>query len=177
MTPMVADLVEKGVRNSPPRDDALLSIGAAAARAGVSIRALRYYQQRGLLAPGSTTGGLRRYSESDLARVARIRELQSLLGLDLDEIATVLHHEDRVAEIRAAYLDQRTSDPARRELLHEALTLHLELRATIESKRAALDTLLDDLDARVRRIEDALGPAHKSRSHSPQSNRPKSGKR
>jgi DNA-binding transcriptional MerR regulator len=41
----------------------LLGIGAAAARAGVSERALRYYQQLGLLTPcHSTPGGMRRYS-------------------------------------------------------------------------------------------------------------------
>ena len=69
---------------SPPAaGEPLLGIGAAAERAGVSERALRYYQQLGLLVPACTPGGLRRYSEDDLARVARIRELQALLGLDL----------------------------------------------------------------------------------------------
>ena len=93
----------------------LLGIGAAAAQAGVSERALRYYQQLGLLEPASTTpGGLRRYSADDLARVARIRELQTLLGLNLDEIAIVLRNEDRLAQIRRAYRDERTSDDERR---------------------------------------------------------------
>ncbi len=88
----------------------LIGIGAAAARAGVSERALRYYQQLGLLAPARTTpGGLRRYSAANLARVARIRELQTLLGLNLDEIAVVLRNEDRLAQIR---LDGTTSGPA-----------------------------------------------------------------
>ena len=58
----------------------LLGIGAAAAQAGVSERALRYYQQLGLITPcACTPGGMRRYSEDDLARVARIRQLQALL--------------------------------------------------------------------------------------------------
>ena len=55
-------------------------------------------QQIGLLAPACTTpGGLRRCSEDDLARVARIRELQTLLGLNLDEVAVVLRNQDRLA--------------------------------------------------------------------------------
>src|SRR5262245_12962433 len=83
------------------RPEQLLGIGAAAERAGVSQRALRYYQQIGLLTPcGCTPGGLRRYSEDDLARVARIRQLQELLGLDLDAIARVLNDEDRMAQIK-----------------------------------------------------------------------------
>ena len=100
----------------------LLGIGAAAARSGCSERALRYYQQLGLMVPASTTpGGMRRYSEDDLARVARIRELQTLLGLNLDEIAIVLRHEDRLAEIRRAYHDERTTDDERRGLVRECL--------------------------------------------------------
>jgi DNA-binding transcriptional MerR regulator len=93
----------------------LLGIGAAAERAGVSQRALRYYQQLGLITPcGCTPGGMRRYSEADLARVARIRQLQELLGLNLDEIALVLRGEDRMAEIRLAYHDEGTSLDERR---------------------------------------------------------------
>ena len=115
--------VNTTARRAPPRRPAtaaeqeeLLGIGAAAARAGVSERALRYYQQLGLLEPACTTpGGLRRYSEDDLARVARIRELQTLLGLNLDEIAVVLRNEDRLAEIRSGLpgrADQRRGAPA-----------------------------------------------------------------
>ena len=43
----------------------------------VPQRALRYYQQRGLITPsGCTPGGMRRYSHEDLARVAKIRQWQ-----------------------------------------------------------------------------------------------------
>src|SRR5580693_5586128 len=94
----------------------LVGIGAAAQQAGVSQRALRYYQQIGLLTPcGCTPGGLRRYSEDDLARVARIRQLQALLGLNLDEIARVLRDEDRMAQIKRAYLDEGTSRRERQQ--------------------------------------------------------------
>jgi MerR family transcriptional regulator, repressor of the yfmOP operon len=130
----------------------LLGIGAAAARLGVSERALRYYQQLGLLVPACTTpGGLRRYSEADLARVARIRELQTLLGLNLDEIAVVLRSEDRIAQIRLVFHDERTSEGERRQLTRECLTLQERLRATVEAKRAALESFLADLDARIDR--------------------------
>jgi DNA-binding transcriptional MerR regulator len=136
----------------------LLGIGAAANRLGVSERALRYYQQLGLVAPASTTpGGLRRYSEEDIARVERIRELQTLLGLNLDEIAIVLRNEDRMAQIRRTYHDERTSDQERRRLTRECLTLQENLRATVEAKRVALVGFLADLDARIKRGQDLLG--------------------
>src|ERR1700722_19668821 len=134
----------------------LLGIGAAAAQLGVSERALRYYQQLGLLRPACTPGGLRRYSADDIARVTRIRELQDLLGLNLDEIAIVLSREDRMAEIRLSYHDERTSQEERRRLIRESLSLQELLRATVEAKRAALTGFLTDLDARIDRSRTLL---------------------
>jgi MerR family transcriptional regulator, repressor of the yfmOP operon len=142
-------------RGQHEQNEELLGIGAAAAQAGVSERALRYYQQLGLLVPACTTpGGLRRYSADDLARVARIRELQNLLGLNLDEIAIVLRNEDRMAQIRRAYKDERTSADERRGLTRECLTLLESLRETVEAKRSALESFLADLDARIGRARD-----------------------
>jgi DNA-binding transcriptional MerR regulator len=145
----------------------LLGIGAAAARAGVSERALRYYQELGLITPcGCTPGGMRRYSEDDLSRVARIRQLQTLLGLNLDEIAVVLRSEDRLAQIRQAYRHEHTNDADRCELAAESLQLQQELRATVEAKRLAIDGFLTDLDdriARTRDLVDRLKPARQRR--------------
>jgi DNA-binding transcriptional MerR regulator len=146
------------VSDQPPApSEELLGIGAAAARAGVSERALRYYQQLGLIVPSCTTpGGLRRYSDENLARVARIRELQTVLGLNLDEIAIVLRNEDRLTQIRQAYSDERTSDDERLRLIRECLTLLERLRTTVEGKRVALENFLGDLEARIGRANDVL---------------------
>ena len=47
------------------------SIGQAAERSGVSADTLRYYEREGILTPaGRTSGGLRRYSELDLEKIA-----------------------------------------------------------------------------------------------------------
>jgi DNA-binding transcriptional MerR regulator len=141
-----------------PESAQLLGIGAAAARAGVSQRALRYYQQIGLLTPcACTPGGLRRYSEEDLARVARIRQLQELLGLDLETIARVLHDEDRRAQIRRAYLDEDTSREERQELLRESLDLQQRLRAVVEVKLRGIQGFLADLDTRIAKTRALLG--------------------
>jgi DNA-binding transcriptional MerR regulator len=133
----------------------LLGIGAASARAGVTERALRYYQELGLLTPAQcTTGGMRRYSEQDLARVQRIRQLQTLLGLDLDEVAAVLRSEDRLAEIKRTWCDDGTSDTERLAMARESLRLLRDLRATVEAKQRAIDGFLADLDARIGRSAD-----------------------
>ena len=135
---------------APAAGQDLCGIGAAAAKAGVSQRALRYYQQLGLLTPhGCTPGGLRRYSHDDLARVARIRQLQTLLGLNLDEISLVLRNEDRLAEIRLAYHAEGATCVERRDLARESLQLQHELRETVEAKRLGIEGFLTDLDARI----------------------------
>jgi DNA-binding transcriptional MerR regulator len=136
---------------------ALLGIGAAAVRARVSERALRYYQQLGLITPsGSTPGGLRRYSEENLERVARIRELQDLLGFNLDEIRDVLASEDQLAELRRLYRDEEVGVAQRRQLMADSLTLQEGLQATVHAKRIALDHFLEDVEARINRMRDWL---------------------
>ncbi len=118
---------------------------------------MRYYQQIGLITPcACTPGGTRRYSEDDLARVARIRQLQDLLGFNLDEIAVILRSEDRMAQIKRSYHHEQTSDTERRELVRESLRLQHELRAAVEAKRQAIEGFLADLDARIARSSDLL---------------------
>jgi DNA-binding transcriptional MerR regulator len=143
--------------NATSGPGALVGIGAASARAGVTERALRYYQQLGLLTPAEcTTGGMRRYSEDDLARVERIRQLQTLLGLDLDEVAAVLRSEDRLAEIKRTWSDDGTSDTERLAMALESLRLLQDLRATVKAKQQAINGFLADLDARIGRSTDWL---------------------
>jgi DNA-binding transcriptional MerR regulator len=137
--------------------EALVPIGQAATRCGVSERALRYYQEIGLLTPsGRTPGGLRRYAQADLDRVGRIRELQTLLGLNLDEVRAVLGNEDRLAVLRQEYRAARPGSARRRELIKEGLELRRVLRATVVAKRDGLQRFLDDLDAESDRLTHLL---------------------
>jgi DNA-binding transcriptional MerR regulator len=58
-----------------PQSQALLSIGETARRSGSSPRALRYYEEQGLLAPERTEGGQRRYPADAVERVLLYRRL------------------------------------------------------------------------------------------------------
>ncbi|MBT2232433.1 MerR family transcriptional regulator [Nonomuraea sp. NEAU-A123] len=63
-----------------------MRIGDAAAAAGTTPRALRFYEQRGLLtAPPRTATGQREYGPREVARVRIIRELLSL-GLTIEDV-------------------------------------------------------------------------------------------
>ena len=71
----------------PPRNS--LTIGEVASRSAVRTSTLRYYEERGLISSGRTTGGQRRYARETLRRVAVIRAAR-ILGLTLEEIRKAL---------------------------------------------------------------------------------------
>jgi DNA-binding transcriptional MerR regulator len=122
-----------------------LRIGDAAARAGVSPRTLRYYDELGLLSPSEyTAGGERRYREADLVQLQRILELREALGMNLDEIKEFLESEQRLDEVRAAYRAKRevhtkAARLQRRALLEEALQLNESLKEQLDAKLTRMD--------------------------------------
>ncbi len=64
----------------------LIAIGELAARTGVAVSAIRFYEARGLVAALRTRGGQRRFLRADIRRVSFILIAQQM-GLSLDEIA------------------------------------------------------------------------------------------
>jgi DNA-binding transcriptional MerR regulator len=66
-----------------------LNPSEAAKRLGVSAKALRLYEARGLIAPVRTAAGWRAYGPDEMARVAEIAALREL-GLSLAQVARVL---------------------------------------------------------------------------------------
>ncbi|MER7847046.1 heavy metal-responsive transcriptional regulator [Kitasatospora sp. NPDC096077] len=71
-----------------------MRIGELAARAGVSTKAVRFYEQAGLLpAPPRTPGGYRDYPPRAADRLAFVRGAQAA-GLTLGEIREVLRIRD-----------------------------------------------------------------------------------
>ena len=92
-------------RDDPTRG--VYGISVAAELVGMGTQNLRLYERRGLLEPGRTDGGTRRYSSDDVHRLRRIGELLAC-GLNLAGIALVLDLEAANAQLRAE-LDDQTS--------------------------------------------------------------------
>lgn len=67
----------------------VISIGDLAARVGVSVSAIRFYEAKGLLQPFRNSGGQRRFLRSDIRRVSFILIAQQL-GLTIEAIRTEL---------------------------------------------------------------------------------------
>jgi len=81
-------------------DDGVYAISVAASMVSMEIQNLRVYERRGLLTPDRTSGGSRLYSDDDVLRLERIRDLLAE-GLNLVGIARVLELEDEVDRLRA----------------------------------------------------------------------------
>jgi len=69
--------------------DSVLTIGEVARRSGVASSALRFYEERGLIASVRAGSGHRRYPRSVLRRIAFIVFAQRI-GLTLEEIGAEL---------------------------------------------------------------------------------------
>jgi MerR family transcriptional regulator, thiopeptide resistance regulator len=123
--------------------DTPLGPAETANRFGISIKALRLYEQRGLLKPsraanGSTGAAWRVYGPDQLARLHQILALKRL-GLSLGQIGELLVGQDALDPILAVQERVLTKDSER---ITRALTLIRKAR----TKLAAGDVLsLDDL--------------------------------
>ena len=94
-----------------PRDDekavGVYAISVAAELTGLGMQNIRQYEKRGLLRPGRTEGGTRRYSRDDVDRLHRISQLLTA-GLNLAGIALVLDLEADNDHLRTQLDDRAT---------------------------------------------------------------------
>ncbi len=74
-------------------------IGELARQAGVTVRAIRYYEELGILAPPARPSQHRRYTDTDLVHLQRVQQLKGY-GLSLGEIREIfeLAREDPTGE-------------------------------------------------------------------------------
>jgi DNA-binding transcriptional MerR regulator len=122
----VADTIEIDSR-SPE----LLTIGEVSRLYGVTLRALRFYEQRGLLNP-IRRGGARFYDATQKVRLQMILKGKHL-GFTLTEITDLLNTEDS--------REQKSGDFALDQRMVESQLRHLEER------RADLDQAIGELRA------------------------------
>ena len=87
----------------------MLRIGEVAARAGVSVRALRYYEEQGLLEAERTPSGQRRYPESAVGRVHFVQQLYAagLSSKDVLELLPCVHTGVATPAMLARLTEQR----------------------------------------------------------------------
>lgn len=86
-------------------DDTLYSIGELAQRTGLTVKTIRFYSDRGIVAPTDRSpAGYRLYTIDAAARLDLVRTLREL-GLDLPTIRKVMDRELSFPEVAAAHAE------------------------------------------------------------------------
>ena len=130
---------------------ALLKIQEVAAETGLTTRAIRYYEEMGLLEPAARSGGAYRlYDASDLERLRTIKELRDDAGFSLAQIGQLL--EDEAARERNRERFRATQDQAER-------------RAILEDARDRVDHQIETLEAKAGRLKAMIDAARDRRTH------------
>jgi MerR family transcriptional regulator, heat shock protein HspR len=97
-----------------PPERPLYTISVAAELVRLPVPTLRLYEEKGLVLPQRTDGGTRRYSDADLARIARISELVAS-GVTLAAVAMVLDLQDDNADLASRNRSLRERNTALRQ--------------------------------------------------------------
>ena len=84
----------------PPPDAAVYVISVAAELSGLHPQTLRTYERMGLITPGRTGGGGRRYSGRDIDLLREIASLTSA-GIGIEGVRRILELEHRAAALAA----------------------------------------------------------------------------
>jgi DNA-binding transcriptional MerR regulator len=145
--------------------DRLYSIGELARRTGLAVRTIRFYSDRGIVAPaGRSPAGYRLYDADAVARLDLVRTLRDL-GVDLPTIRKVVNRELPLPAVAAAHAEaldvqirilrlrravltavaKRGSTPEETELMHKLARLSEDERQRLIGD--FLDAVFGDLSA------------------------------
>ncbi|MFC6153026.1 heat shock protein transcriptional repressor HspR [Nocardioides yefusunii] len=104
----------------PSPDAAVYVISVAAELTGLHPQTLRTYERQGLITPGRTGGGGRRYSARDVEKLREIAELTAT-GIGLEGVKRILELDNQVTALQAVNDELRAELAATREALRQAL--------------------------------------------------------
>lgn len=114
-------------------DETMLAANECAARIGLTVRALRLYEQRGLIRPRRTAKGWRLYGAAEIARLHEVLALKRL-GLSLSRITALL--QGRAVDLDGTLAVQQAALSEQRRRLDLGLSLVNAARATLAAGRS-----------------------------------------
>jgi MerR family transcriptional regulator/heat shock protein HspR len=112
--------VVASLRGFAPDDDTpVFVISVAAELAGMHAQTLRQYDRLGLVRPGRTPGGGRRYSPRDVALLREVQRLSQEDGVNLAGIKRIIDLEHLVTELQTKLQEMADELDATRRRLAE----------------------------------------------------------
>ncbi|MFI6454090.1 MerR family transcriptional regulator [Streptosporangium amethystogenes] len=139
--------------------DTLYSIGDLARRTGLTVKAIRFYSDRGIVPPTDRNpAGHRLYGIDAVARLDLLRTLRDL-GLDLPTIRRVVNQEISLPEVAAAHAEALAAQIRVLRLRRAVLTAVAKRGSTAEEMNLMHQLARLSEDERRRLIDDFLGTA------------------
>lgn len=134
----------------------LLRIAEVADEVGLTARAIRYYEELGLLNPaGRSDGAYRLYDADDVDRLKVIKGLRDDAGFSLAEIGHLMEDEAARARDRARF--HATDDPEEQLRLTRAAVERADRQlALLEQKASRLAEMVEAARARKLRLDTRL---------------------
>jgi DNA-binding transcriptional MerR regulator len=116
-----------------------ITVGEAARQAGLTPKAVRLYEARGILAPAErTNAGYRTYTEDDVEVLRFVRRARAL-GLRLDEIRRIIDLQRQGAQPCSTVIDLLARHLADIEqTMRELRRLRQDLSRALEAARSTL---------------------------------------
>ncbi len=131
-------------------------IGEAAERAQLTQRTLRYYEEKGLLnAPTRMEGGFRLYSQEDIERIERIKEMRDLLGFSLADIKEMIDADEIRSQLRAEWKSD-ADESAKAVGMLKAREVTLQQLRLVDQKMEKMATMRTQLVDRLARYDNWL---------------------
>jgi MerR family transcriptional regulator/heat shock protein HspR len=132
------------------QDTPVFVISVAAQLAGLHAQTLRSYDRLGLVSPGRSAGGGRRYSARDIALLQEVQRLSQDHGVNLAGIKRIIELENQVDALRSrlaelsAELDEARAELARAQAAAEqaAAAVHASYRRDLVPVRPGTETAL-----------------------------------
>lgn len=122
-------------RSNPPGPAApVYVISVAAELTGLHPQTLRQYDRAGLVSPGRTGGGGRRYSLNDLELLREVAELTAA-GIGLEGVRRILDLENQVMALRARNAELRVRNAELESLLTAAVEALRQQRPNLPAVR------------------------------------------
>lgn len=120
----------------PGPDAAVYVISVAAELTGLHPQTLRAYERWGLVAPGRTGGGGRRYSHRDIERLREIAELTAA-GIGIEGVRRILDLENQVLALQSRNRELRARNAELQQALASAAESLREHRSNLPAVRPA----------------------------------------
>lgn len=98
-----------GLPRGADEDTPVFVISVAAELSGLHAQTLRTYDRLGLVSPGRTSGGGRRYSMRDIAMLREVQRLSQDDGVNLAGIKRIIELENEVDALRSK-VDELTAE-------------------------------------------------------------------